>query len=123
MMTANPHNAYQQAQKRANGPRDAEFAAFSEATRRLIAAADAGDDRQAVNEALHANRLLWGALADDCARSENALPVETRAQIISLSRWVAAHSRDVLRGKEPLGPLIDINRMMMEGLSGKAPQI
>ncbi|MFW8696100.1 flagellar biosynthesis regulator FlaF [Mesorhizobium japonicum] len=41
-----------------------------------------------------------------------------RAQIISLSLFVNRHSSAVMRGEESFQDLIDINRMMMQGLSG-----
>ncbi len=122
-MSNQPHAAYSHAQKKTAGPRDIEYAAFTEATRRLMAIDDhregAKGDLKSLNEALHVNRMLWGALADDCAREDNALPPQTRAQIISLARWVSSHSSAVLRGKEDLSPLIDINRMIMKGLAGQ----
>lgn len=114
------HDAYRATQKRNASPRDAEYRAFSEATRRLIEAGEQADDFAARAQALHDNRLLWSALADDCARSDNALPPETRAGIISLSLWVTRFSKDALRSREPLEPLIDINRTIMAGLNGSA---
>ncbi|HEX7800343.1 MAG TPA: flagellar biosynthesis regulator FlaF, partial [Asticcacaulis sp.] len=36
--------------------------------------------------------------------------------IISLSLWVNRHTSLVMRNKEEIGPLIDINRTIMQGL-------
>jgi len=114
------HSAYQAMQKNTAAPRDAEYLVFTKATRGLIDAAKTGHgDLKALIEAIHFNRQLWSALASDCASSTNQLPEQTRAQIISLSRWVSAHSSAVMRRTEEIAPLIDINRMMMDGLSGK----
>ena len=113
-------DAYRKNHARVAAPRDAEYRAFSEATQRLIAVDSEAADLKSLSEALHANKMLWGILADDCASASNALPPSTRAQIIALSRWVENHSRAVLRRKERVGPLVDINRMMMDGLSGRA---
>ncbi len=116
------HSAYQKTQAKIASPRDAEYLAFSHATRGLIEAAKAGhEDLKGLVAALHFNRQLWGALASDCASTDNQLPETLRAQIISLSRWVNAHSTAVMRKTEEVEPLIEINRMMMDGLSGKAP--
>ena len=113
------HDAYRAAQKSNQSPRDTEYRAFTEATRRLIAACEKEADFAARARAVHDNRQLWGALADDCARGDNALPPETRAGIISLSLWVVRFSKDALRTGESLEPLIDINKTIMAGLSGK----
>ena len=58
------HDAYKRAQKTTASPRDAEYRAFSEATRKLMAAGKAGrDDLKTLIEAIHLNRSLWGTLA------------------------------------------------------------
>lgn len=114
------HNAYKATQKAVSSPRQAEYLAFSEATRRLIEASQTTDDAKKVNEAIHANRMLWGTLSDDCSNPANGLPPATRASIISLAIWVSRYSSDAIRKRESLEPLIDINRMIMEGLSGRA---
>ncbi len=112
------HDAYRKAAAANAGPRDAEYHAFAEATRRLMAAAEAGRaDLKPLIEAVHLNRELWGALATDCADERNALPSDTRARIIALARWVAIYSSDVMQRRESLEPLIDVNRIIMEGLA------
>lgn len=114
------HEAYKSAQKTAN-PRDTEYRAFSEATRRLMAAKEEGRaDLKQLIEAIHLNRTLWGALASDCADPENQLPSETRALIVSLARWVSVYSSQVMQTKESVEPLIDVNRIIMDGLAGKS---
>jgi flagellar protein FlaF len=47
----------------------------------------------------------------------NALPETLRASIISLSLWVNRHTSEVMRNEEVIGPLIEINRIIMQGLS------
>ncbi|MEQ1928908.1 MAG: flagellar biosynthesis regulator FlaF [Parvularculaceae bacterium] len=112
------HEAYRKTSAAVAGPRDVEYRAFSEATRRLIAASETGrKDLRALIEAIHLNRTLWGTLAADCAKGANTLPTETRARIIALSRWVSDYSSDVVRKGESLDPLVDVNRIIMNGLS------
>jgi flagellar protein FlaF len=41
-----------------------------------------------------------------------------RASIISISLFVGRHSSAVMRGEDTFDALIDINRMIMQGLSG-----
>ncbi len=116
------HEAYRRAQKTTEHPRDSEYRAFSEATRRLLSAKEEGhEDLKRLIEAIHLNRTLWGALASDCADPANKLPSETRALIISLARWVSVYSSNVMQNRESVDPLIDVNRIIMDGLAGKKP--
>ncbi|HWA63490.1 MAG TPA: flagellar biosynthesis regulator FlaF [Caulobacteraceae bacterium] len=113
--------AYQQAAQRAESPREAELRLFGQVTRALVEAAGAPESDLARRiDALDWNRRLWAALATDCADPDNALPPPVRAQIISLSLWVNRHSSLVMKGEDDFEPLIDINRMIMQGLSGRA---
>ena len=112
--------AYQQVSARAESPRELEYRLFGQVTRALIEAAAADPlDLKTRMDALDWNRRLWSTLATDCASPDNALPEPVRAQIISLSLWVNKHTSAVIRRKEEFEPLIDLNRIMMQGL---APQ-
>jgi flagellar protein FlaF len=112
--------AYQRAAERAEHPRDSEYRLFGEVTRALLDAAEkpAHDFKNRI-KALDWNRRLWMTLAADCARPENALDPALRAQIISLSMWVGRHTSSVVRDEEPIEPLIEINRIMMQGLGAR----
>jgi flagellar protein FlaF len=113
--------AYQQAAKRAEQPRDSEYRLFGEVTRALMAASEgSADDFRTRIDALDWNRRVWMALAADCAQPRNPLPPELRAQIISLSLWVGRHSSAVMRGEERFDDLIAVNRTMMQGLGARA---
>ncbi len=109
--------AYQQAAARAESPRDIEYRLFGQVTRALIGAADADPaDMAARMDALDWNRRLWSVLATDCASTGNQLPVQLRANIISLSLWVNRHTSAIMRNEADFAPLIDVNKMMMQGL-------
>lgn len=111
--------AYQKAAEQAEDPRQVEYRLFGLVTRALMEAAAAHDkDLKTRIRALHWNRRLWSTLANDCASETNALPPAARAQIISLSIWVNRHTSEVMQLREPIQPLIDVNRMIMQGLSG-----
>ena len=110
--------AYQRAAQRAESPRDAEYRLFGEVTRGLMEAAEEVD-APARMAALDWNRRLWSTLASDCAKSDNRLPEAVRAQIISLSLWVGRHTSAVVRGEAGIDLLIEVNRVIMQGL---APQ-
>jgi flagellar biosynthesis activator protein FlaF len=110
--------AYQRTVAQAEPPRDTEYRVFGAVTSNLMRAQERGRaDLRALNEALDQNRRLWTTLAQDCAQSGNALPEQVRAGVISLSLWVSRHSSAVMREGGDIGPLIDVNRMMMEGLA------
>ena len=115
--------AYQQATARAEKPRESEYRLFGQVTRALIEASRAStDDLQTRIDAIDWNRRLWTALANDCAQPENQLPEILRAQIISLSSWVRRYSSAVMRGDEAFDALIDVNRIMMQGLDARAAE-
>ena len=110
--------AYQRTAQRAESPRDAEYRLFGQVTRALMDASDSAPTEIAVRmEALDWNRRLWTVLANDCSRSDNGLHDALRAQIISLSLWVGRHTSAVMRREEGFEPLIDVNRIIMQGLS------
>ncbi len=112
--------AYQQAATRAEAPRDVEWRAFSLATAGLMRAAEEQSlDGAARVEAINKNLQLWALMADDCAQPDNHLPAALRAQMISLALWVERHSRLALRQISALHDMIDVNRAIMEGLSGR----
>jgi flagellar protein FlaF len=113
--------AYQNAARKTETPRQTEYRAFAVATRGLIDASGLPESevgRRA--EALGANRRLWSLLASDCAAEGNSLPQGLRAQIISLSIFVDRHSSAVMRQGAPIEVLIDINRSIMQGLAPAA---
>jgi flagellar protein FlaF len=116
------HDLYRRVSAAAEAPRDAEYRAFCEATRRLMAVEDSGrTDLKALIRAVHLNRELWARLATDCADDRNRLAVETRARVIALARSVSRYSTDAVRGKKSLSPLIELNRVIMDGLAGRSP--
>ena len=110
--------AYQQAANRAESPRDMEYRLFAQVTLALMDAAriDPKDHHQRV-DALDWNRRVWTALSEDCASPGNRLPASLRASIISLSIWVGRHTSAVIRRQEEIEPLIEVNRLIMQGLS------
>lgn len=110
--------AYQQAATRAESPRDTEYRLFAQVTRALLEASQMDENKIGARyDALDWNRKVWRALADDCGHADNKLPPQLRASIISLSIWVEKHTALVVRRKESFEPLIEINRMIMQGLA------
>ena len=113
--------AYQKASQRVEQPRDLEFRLFAQVTRSLIeAAASDPNDLKTRIDALDWNRRVWSALATDCSSETNSLPEATRASIISLSLFVSRHTSAVMRREDDFDTLIEINKIIMQGLSGRA---
>ncbi len=110
--------AYKKIAQSAESPRDTEYRLFAQVTRALMEAdkADPSDFKTRI-DALDWNRRMWTALSNDCSSPENGLPPQLRASIISLSLWVSRHTSAVMRREEDIEPLIEINRMIMQGLS------
>ena len=110
--------AYKQAAQRAESPREAEYRLFGEVTRSLMDAAQLDRTEIAARmDSLHWNRQLWNTLASECSDPSNALPAPLRAQIISLSLFVNRHTSAIMRGDETFDELIEINRIVMQGLA------
>src|ERR1700732_2278341 len=110
--------AYHQAAPRAESPRQPEYRLFAQVTMALMEAAKADpSDVAARIDALDWNRRVWTVLSDDCANPANGLPASLRASIISLAIWVGRHTSAVIRRREEIGPLIEGNRLIMQGLA------
>lgn len=110
--------AYQQAATRAETPRETEYRLFAQVTRALIEASQMDEFNFGGRaDALHWNRRVWSALASDCGHPDNKLPAPLRASIVSLSIWVDKHTSLVIRRKESFEPLIEVNKMIMQGLA------
>ena len=96
-----------------------EYRLFGQVTRALIEASKTDPSDLATRmDALDWNRRMWTALAEDCASTENSLPPSLRAQFISLSIWVGKQTSAVIRREDDFEALIDVNRMIMQGLAG-----
>ncbi len=105
------------AQQAAEHPRQTEHRLFADITRGLMSAGAAGANSPALRDALTRNRELWTALRKDLESEANWLAGDLKARLISLSHWVDRHSDWVLKGEAEVGPLIAVNRTIMEGLA------
>jgi flagellar biosynthesis activator protein FlaF len=110
--------AYQKAATWAESPRQMEYRLFAQVTLALMEAAKSDPaDIPARIDVLDWNRRVWTALCEDCSNPGNALPAPLRASIISLAIWVGRHTSAVIRRQEQIEPLIEVNRMIMQGLA------
>lgn len=112
--------AYQRVQQLAESPRRTEQRLFLEINGALEQAWGRGQRGAALMPELHRNRELWATLSGVCGAPGNALPEALRASIISLALWVDRYTSDVVAGREPLEPLLDVNRAVLEGLAAAA---
>ncbi|BCW88132.1 hypothetical protein sos41_12700 [Alphaproteobacteria bacterium SO-S41] len=115
-----PLKAYQQTLKATENPRDLEYRLFGQVTRALLDITPLPRNDPKVIEAIDWNRRVWTAMANDCASEGNAMPPTLRAGIISLSMFVGRYSSQVMASAMPVDPLVEINRMIMQGLATRA---
>ena len=102
-------------------PRDVEAWALAEASRRLMQAMRAPDDREALIAALKLNQRLWTIFQAAMVEADCPLPAEVRENVLTLSILV---DRETIRrlsdlDVDKMDRLIDINRSVSAGLSTK----
>lgn len=112
-------NAYRRAQEIGASPRGTEYRLMSQITAEMITARDAGLSGAQLMPALHRNRRAWSTFSAVCAAPDNQLADALRAQIISLALWVDRHTSEVVRGRESINDLIEVNRTIIEGLASE----
>lgn len=102
-------------------PRSTEAWALGEASRRLALAAKMNDKGEALREALRLNQRLWSIFQAALSEPDCPLPKEVRDNVLALSIMVDRHSmaRLVDLDGSKIGPILDINRAIAEGLSAK----
>ena len=109
---------YQSVQRAVEDPRATEYRLFGQVTGALLDAKSNNAVGAPLVEAIDWNKRLWRTLAADCMDDRNQLSREVRAQIVSLSMWVTKYSKQVTREGASIAPLIEINRTIMQGLTG-----
>ena len=125
-------NAYRKTIANTESPRQIERRLLTEVTAQLLehieydAIQDAESKLAAqangLRDILWQNSRIWQALRFDLMDAENALPPQMRATLISLALWIERHTNGVMAGKMKIGPLIDVNRSIIRGLSGDTGQ-
>ena len=111
--------AYQNTLRATENPRDVEYRLFGQVTRALLDAAPLQKTDPRVIAALDWNRRVWTALANDCVSEQNGMAPQLRAGIISLATFVARYSSQIMARSGSFETLIDINRMIMQGLASR----
>jgi flagellar biosynthesis activator protein FlaF len=68
-------------------------------------------------EAINYVSRLWATLMDDLSRSDNDLPRELRAHLISIGIWVLREADNIRLGRsDNFQGLIDVSALISEGL-------
>lgn len=118
-----PVNSYV---SRPNGddPRSTEAWALGEASRRLALAAKMNDKGESLREAIRLNQRLWSIFQAALTEPDCPLPKDVRENVLALSIMVDRHSVDRLIDLDgsKIGPILDINRAIAEGLAAKPAQ-
>jgi flagellar biosynthesis activator protein FlaF len=83
----------------------------------LRGASDRGPESREAIEALHFCRRLWAALLEDLAHSDNQLPNQLRADLISIGIWIMREAEEIRLGRSKnFKGIIDVTTAIAEGL-------
>lgn len=74
-----------------------------------------------LRDALWENQRIWMAFANALSHSDNGLPADLRADLISLAIWVDKQTAGALGGDKTVTPLVELNQNIIAGLSANAP--
>ena len=111
--------AYAKVQPTKEGYRDLEYKVLGTVTGALIKASQPGTELSDKFNAVLWNEKVWHAFRCDLSSSENQLPDELKASLISLAIWVGKETNRVMDHLADLDGLISINRQVMAGLAPK----
>ncbi len=97
--------------------RDRERQLLSRSIDMLVAASAAGPDSREAVEALHFTMRVWTALLDDLGSSDNVLPKELRANLISIGLWVLREAEDIRQARtRDFQGIIEISQIIRDGI-------
>lgn len=98
--------------------REREREAFDKVLHLLETARERGVASREGIEAIYYLRRLWWILLQDAQLPQNELPMELRAGIISIGRWMIQEIDRIDQGKaDDLSPVIEINEIIRNGLA------
>lgn len=97
--------------------RDRERQLLSRSIDLLVKARDAGPGTLATVEALHFLNRVWSTLVEDLGSTENALPAELRANLISIGLWLLREGEEVRQGRsDNFEGLIEVSQIIRDGI-------
>jgi flagellar protein FlaF len=119
---SNAAQAYARTSQATSSPREIEAQALLKAARQLqeVQSNWAGPGK-AMESALLFNRRLWSIFMSAAQTDENPQPIEIRQNIANIGVFVMKQTVDMQLSPDPakLKSLIDINRNLAAGLSGR----
>jgi flagellar biosynthesis activator protein FlaF len=122
-VTSNPAQAYARVSQTTSSPRSIEAQALMKAARQLQDVREnwVGPDAR-MHDALLFNRRLWAIFLSAVESNDNPQPLEIRQNIANISVFVLKQTLEMQTNPEPqkLISLIEINRNIAAGLSGRA---
>jgi flagellar protein FlaF len=98
--------------------RQRERQAIEHSIQLLQAAEKAGVRSRETVEALHFVRRLWSVLIEDLAKTENDLPQQLRADLISIGLWIMREAEEIrLEKSDNFKGIIEVSQTICEGLA------
>lgn len=115
-MRSSAVNAYGQTAKRAETPNDIDAMVLTKAAEKLLNVQATPDD-DIFEEVLLYNQLIWTVIQSEMTE-EHPLPLEIKANLISLSLFIDNQTDKAIGARDPkmLDSLININRNIAAGL-------
>ena len=98
-------------------PREQERDVIALVPQRLRAASAAKDDAILLARAISDNTTVWYILVSDLSSEGNQLPIELRAQIVSVGLAVIRECEKLSKSDVDLDFLISVNQAIIDGLS------
>jgi flagellar biosynthesis activator protein FlaF len=99
------------------GAREREYEALDRSVQLLKAAEKAGAQSRECVEAVLYVRRLWNLFLEDLASSENDLPKELRAELISIGLWIMKEIEQIrLEKSTNFKSLIEVSENIRDGL-------
>ena len=111
--------AYQQTRRAVVSGRDLESMLLLKAAARLQGVKDGWPGRESeLVGALTYNRKLWTVLIDLILKPTNPLPDEVKRNLANIAVFIFKQTIDIECAPDPekIGPLVDLNRTIAEGL-------
>ena len=122
-MSNSAAQAYARVAQTTASPRDNEAQALLMAANKLQEVVS--NDNMPIDRIKHAlmfNRKLWTLFLSEALNEQNPQPQDVRQKIVNISMFVLSHTMALLVSpqREHFEPLININRNIAAGLSGRA---
>lgn len=124
-MLANPYTAAQYAQEDAMPSRLQEALALEKANVLLQRAINDPEDKNIMSYAISKTGQMWAIFQASLSEDDHPMPVEIRANVISLSIFVDKQLMKALaeQSVDPLKSIININKQIALGLKGDSGNV